>query len=236
MYVLGIESATPVAAVAVVTEEKILAERMVNNRRTHSVNLLPMMRDVLKDAGISKQELSGIAVSAGPGSFTGLRIGVSTARALAQVLELPVAGVPTLEVLAHQLQGISGIICPILNARKAEVYAALYQSNENQLRCIKPAFAASVEKLVEILGAFDAHVTFQGDGVTEYGSALRELLGERARFVPLSTSYPRAAVVAELGLRQLKSGAVGSYTTLLPQYVRLSEAEIKWRERCRAGG
>lgn len=232
MYVLGIEAATPVASVAVVTEGKIISERMVNNRRTHSVNLLPMVRDTLLDAGVDKRELSGIAVSIGPGSFTGLRIGMSTARTLAQVLQLPVAGVPTLDALAYPLEGYSGIVCPLLNARKSEVYAAIYKNSETGQACLQPAFATSVEQLSKQLLLFSEQITFLGDGVDEYRGLLHKLMGGRARFAPDCTSFPRGAAVAELGLLMFKSGAGQDPMTLLPHYVRQSEAEIKWQERC----
>lgn len=236
MYVLGIEASTLVAAAAVATEGKIFAERMVNNKRTHSVNLLPMVRDVLADAGIDKNMLDGIAVTTGPGSFTGLRIGMSTAKSLAQVLNLPVAGVPTLESLAYPLSGQAGLICPVLNARKNELYAALYRSNGKELNTLHEAFAAGVRQLVSILENYDEHITFLGDGLGEYRLEIAELLGEQARFTPDCAVYPRGAAVAELGLKIIKSGSGSNPLKLLPHYVRESEAEIKWRKRCLPNG
>ncbi|HBX22598.1 MAG TPA: tRNA (adenosine(37)-N6)-threonylcarbamoyltransferase complex dimerization subunit type 1 TsaB [Desulfotomaculum sp.] len=236
MYVLGIEASTPVAATAVATEGKILAERMVNNKRTHSVNLLPMVRDVLADAGIDKNKLDGIAVTTGPGSFTGLRIGMSTAKTLAMVLNLPVAGVPTLESLAYPLSGQAGLICPVLNARKNELYVALYRSNGKKLVTLLPAFAAGVKALASILETYDEHITFLGDGLEAYQSELTELLKDQARFAPECAVFPRGAAVAELGLQLIKSGAGTDPMTLLPHYIRESEAEIKWRERCLPNG
>jgi len=232
MLVLGIEAATPVAAVAVVTEEKILAERMVNNRRTHSVNLLPMIKDTLADAGTNKDQLTGIAVSSGPGSFTGLRIGMSTARTLAQVLCLPLVGVPTLDALAYPLSGHAGLVCPILNARKNEVYTALYRSTSAGQECLVPARAAAIQELLELLGSYKEQVTFIGDGLAEYAVTLKEQMGELACLAPTCASYPRGAAVAELGLQLLQKGTASDPMTLLPYYVRESEAELKWRERC----
>ena len=235
MFVLGIEAATPVASVAVATDGKILAERMVNNQRTHSVNLLPMIRDTLLDCGVDKQELSGIAVSIGPGSFTGLRIGMSTAKTLAQVLNLPVVGIPTLDVLAYPLSGLTGLICPVLNARKSELYAALYVWDKGQQICYKPAFAAGVKQLAELLLPYKQQVTFLGDGLPQYKSELSNLMGALARFAPECASFPRGAVVAEIGLARISAGHSESPMSLLPKYVRRSEAEIKWQERCRSG-
>ncbi len=236
MYVLGIEAATPVAAVAVATKEKILAERMVNNRRTHSVNLLPMVKDTLADAGINKEHLTGIAVSSGPGSFTGLRIGMSTARTLAQVLRLPLVGVPTLDALAYPLSGHAKLVCPILNARKNEVYAALYHNTGTGQDCLVPARATGIHDLLELLEGYGERVTFIGDGLAEYAVIIKAQMGERACLAPECASFPRGAAVAELGLRLLQTGAVFDPLTLLPYYVRESEAELKWRERYRDNG
>ncbi len=233
MFVLGIEAATPVAAVAVATEEKILAERMVNNRRTHSVNLLPMVKDTLADAGINKEHLTGIAVSSGPGSFTGLRIGISTARTLAQVLHLPLAGVPTLDALAYPLSGHAGLVCPILNARKNEVYTALYQNTVSEQICLMPARTARIHDLLELLERYEERVTFIGDGLSEYAGIIKSQIGDHTFPAPQCASFPRGAAVAELGMRLLQTGAVFDPLTLLPHYARESEAELKWRERCR---
>jgi len=232
LFVLGIEAATPVASVAVATEGKILSERMINNQRTHSVNLLPMIRDTLIDCGIDRQELSGIAVSIGPGSFTGLRIGMSTAKTLAQVLNLPVAGIPTLDVLAYPLSGLAGLICPVLNARKSELYAAVYSWENGCQVCLKPAFAAGAKQLAELLLPYRQQVTFLGDGLPEYKAEISNLLGDLARFAPECISFPRGAVVAEIGLAKITAGDSESPMDLLPEYVRKSEAEIKWQERC----
>ncbi|TLN04343.1 tRNA (adenosine(37)-N6)-threonylcarbamoyltransferase complex dimerization subunit type 1 TsaB, partial [bacterium] len=130
MFVLGIETATQVAGVAVVNEDRLVAERFVHNRKTHSQNLLPMIQQVLEDTGISPRELGGIAVSGGPGSFTGLRIGMAAAKSMAQVLGIPVTAVPTLDALAWNVTGVEGLICPILDARKQEVYTCLYNSRD----------------------------------------------------------------------------------------------------------
>lgn len=236
MYVLGIEAATPVAAVALATEGKILAERVVNNRRTHSVNLLPMVRDVLADAGINKQDLNGISVSIGPGSFTGLRIGITTAKTLAQVLKVPLVGISTLEALAYQLFGHAGLVCPILNAKKEEVYAALYCSDNLKQVCLLQPFATSPQGLIELLLAYNENVTFLGDGIVEYVDIIKQSMGDQARLAPDCTSFPRGAAVAEMGLQQIKAGTVQDIVTLLPQYVREPEAEIKWRERRQTRG
>lgn len=229
MYVLGIESATPVAAVAVADDGGILAERMVFNNRTHSVNLLPMIKAVLEESEVGRHNLAGIAVSGGPGSFTGLRIGMSTAKALAQVLGLPVAGISTLETLAYPLAGSHELICPILNARKNEVYAAVYEHTN------KPALAGPMavqpETLAELLLELGRPVVFAGDGVAAYAALLKERLGELATFAPLSANFPRGAAVAELGLVAFQKGIGIDPLDLRPQYIRPSEAEAVWLKK-----
>lgn len=231
MFVLGIEAATPVAAVAVVRGEKVLAERMVNNQRTHSVNLLPMIKAVMEDAGVSRQDLGGIAVSSGPGSFTGLRIGMATAKTLAQVWGLPIVGISTLEALAYPLTGQEGLICPILNARRDEVYAAVYRTVAGKLERLEGPMAIRPEELARRLESRDLPVTLLGDGVPVYGEFFLKQLGGRVLLAPGSASWPRGAPVAELGYRRLVAGEGMDPLKLLPDYIRLSEAEVKWLQK-----
>lgn len=236
MYVLGIEAATPVAGVAVVNGEKLLAERLVNNQRTHSVNLLPMIKSVLEEAEVEHGMLGGIAVSSGPGSFTGLRIGMSTAKTLAQVWELPIVGVSTLESLAHPLTGLKNLICPILNARKNEVYTAVYDGSSGKLTVILEPTALEPGQLAEKLLTMGRGVTMLGDGVPVYREIIRELLGALVGFAPGAATLPRGAAVAELGYRKLVSGEGTDPLLLQPEYIRLSEAETKWLQKQQCGG
>jgi tRNA threonylcarbamoyladenosine biosynthesis protein TsaB len=230
LYVLGIESATSVAAAAVAGSEGILAERMVFNKRTHSVNLLPMVKSVLEESGVGKHGLTGIAVSGGPGSFTGLRIGMSTAKSLAQVLGLMVVGISTLESLAYPLAGFCGYICPVLNARKNEVYTSIYD-NKAVLTCLTGPIAVHPEKLVEILFSLGAPVLFTGDGVSKYANVFSAGLGDMAGFAPAMSNFPRGAAVAELGLAAFMEGRGVDPAVLCPEYIRPSEAEVIWLKK-----
>jgi len=236
LYVLGIESATPVAAVAVAGEEGILAERMVLNKRTHSVNLLPMIKAVLEDSEVERRRLAGIAVSSGPGSFTGLRIGMSTAKALAQVWELPVVGISTLEALAHPLAGHGSYVCPVLNARKNEVYTALYDCTGPAPALLVSPRAVRIEELIEMLSDYCKPVTFLGDGVAVYGPRLKAEMDQLAVFAPMAAGFPRGSAVAELGLKALQAGRGISPFKLQPEYIRLSEAEVVWLKKHCSGG
>ncbi len=230
MYVLGIESATPVAGVAVMHRERVLAERMVNNRRTHSGHLLPMIKAVIEEAGLSPADVGGIAVSSGPGSFTGIRIGMTTAKTLAQVWGVSIVGVNTLDALAHPLAGLANLICPVLNARKNEVYTAVYDGADGNLKILAGPVALNPWDLASLLRRWpDRGVVFLGDGVEEYGNSFVELLGVRVFFAPVAIRISKGSSVADLGRIKLERGEGADPLKLLPDYVRLPEAETKWR-------
>ncbi|MDR9787722.1 MAG: tRNA (adenosine(37)-N6)-threonylcarbamoyltransferase complex dimerization subunit type 1 TsaB [Peptococcaceae bacterium MAG4] len=234
---LGIETATQVASVAVASDGGILAERMVHNQRTHSVNLLPMIKAVLEESVEERRCLDGIAVSSGPGSFTGLRIGMSTAKALAAVWNIPVVAVPTLEALAFVLKGHGRLVCPILNARKNEIYAAIYDyPDSDSMFCLHGPVAVKPGELADLLFELARPVTFTGDATGEFGQLFQERLGEKARFAPLSMVFPRGAAVAELGLLALREGRGSDPMDVKPEYVRVSEAEAAWLRKNRPGG
>ncbi len=232
MYLLGIESATPVAGVAVMQDDRILSERLVNNRKTHSGHLLPMIKEAIAEAGIMKEELDAIAVSSGPGSFTGLRIGMSTAKSLAQVLEVPLVGISTLDALAYPLNGLVNLVCPVLNARKNEVYTAVYDLSAGTFNNLTGPKAVKPENLVHMLSQWpDRQVTFLGDGVLEYREIIKNMMGDRAFFAPGAVNLPRGSSVAGLGRIKLQQGQGADPYTLMPNYVRLSEAEVKWQQK-----
>uniref|UniRef100_UPI0030840BB1 tRNA (adenosine(37)-N6)-threonylcarbamoyltransferase complex dimerization subunit type 1 TsaB n=1 Tax=Desulforadius tongensis TaxID=1216062 RepID=UPI0030840BB1 len=233
---LGIEAATPVAGVAVLEENKLLAEGFVNNKRTHSVNLLPMIKKVIADAGIKPEQLDGIAVSSGPGSFTGLRIGITTAKTLAHTWKLPVMAVSTLDALAYPLVGYHGLICPVLNARKNEVYTAVYRGKEKELKRLTGLMAVPPGELMQILNQWPDKVLFLGDGVDVYREEIIQTMGNRAQFAARAVALPRGAVVAEMGMLELKRGKGISPLEIKPQYIRQSEAEIKWAEKHKLSG
>lgn len=235
MHILGIDTATRVAGAAVIGEGRLISERFIHNLQTHSQNIIPMIQQVMDDAGITPQDLDGIAVTGGPGSFTGLRIGMSVAKTMALVLDIPVIAVSTLEVLAWNIYRTAGLICPVLDAKKTEVYTCIYKSGEHGLEeLIKPA-ALSIDALVEEISRFEGPVTFLGDGVPVYGEMISEKLGGRALFAAKINSFPRASAAAELGLVRLIESKHGDSTFLQPVYLRKSEAEVTWEQKnCRA--
>ncbi|MDI6632417.1 MAG: tRNA (adenosine(37)-N6)-threonylcarbamoyltransferase complex dimerization subunit type 1 TsaB [Bacillota bacterium] len=218
--VLGIETATPFLSVAVAAAEGLLAERSVLGARLHSVRLVPFIRETLAEAGVGLSDLSGIAVSSGPGSFTGLRLGMITAKTLAQVLQIPVVGIPTLLALAAPLLPGETAVCAVLTSRREEVYAAVYGSTQNGARPLVPAFAASPAAVAERLKPFDRMV-LTGEGAWAWKETFHEVLGSGVVFAPKVLQYPRGAVVAALGLSELGSGGGIDPLTLRPEYLRL---------------
>ncbi|MDA8233577.1 MAG: tRNA (adenosine(37)-N6)-threonylcarbamoyltransferase complex dimerization subunit type 1 TsaB [Clostridia bacterium] len=239
MLVLGIDTATVVAGTAIINDDKVIAERFVNNKLTHSQNLMPMVDQVLKDAGVGPRDLKGLAVSIGPGSFTGLRIGLAAAKGMAQVLGIPLVGVPTLDILTYNLAGVPGLICPILDARKQQVYTAVYRSGGQEGRLIPSLcpvkltdyLALSLDELVDTLMGYDEQVTFLGDGVAPYRAQLEEKLDNRASFASPINNLPRGSGVALLGFDKLRAGEGRDWLFLEPAYVRRSEAEVTWEKK-----
>ncbi len=224
MILLGIETATPVCGVALGREDAILVERSLNVGTHHVERLLPMVRDALAEAGLGLRDLDGIAVSIGPGSFTGLRIGLSTAKSLCWSAGLPLVAVPTLEAMAAQFPYAACPVCPALDARKKEVYAALYDTSSGEPGVLTaPAAVLPVPFVASLAGP----VLFVGDGARLYRREIVAALGEAARFAPAPLDRASAAAVAALGLSRLARGETEDLAGVEPIYLRKSEAELK---------
>jgi tRNA threonylcarbamoyl adenosine modification protein YeaZ len=239
MLILAIETSTLTGSVALVEAplrgdgswggEKILGERTLNLPGTHSERLMPSIDRLLRDASLSIGDVQGIAVAQGPGSFTGLRIGVSTVKALAYALRVPVAGILTLDALAHNVRFASSLICPVLDARKKEVYAALFRGEgEGRLQKISEDWAVAPEDLCSRIAE---KTIFLGNGIEIYGEFFRKKLGGKALLAPPELSLPRAVNVARLSLPKFKNGLTSDLFSLAPTYVRRSEAEIHYEIR-----
>jgi tRNA threonylcarbamoyladenosine biosynthesis protein TsaB len=232
--VLAIDSATNVAGVAVAEDNRLIAESFLNTNKTHSQRLLPMVANILQEVGLELEEIDGLAVTIGPGSFTGLRIGLATAKGLAQVSRLPLVGVPTLDALARNGIGWSGLICPVLDARRQEVYTCLYRALGGEIERISDYMAVSPQVLEGLLADKEESVFLLGDGVEMCRKTFSDRLGTRLKIAPAAALLPRAAHVAFLGLERLARGDVDSLHRISPLYVRQSEAEEKWQAKNRA--
>lgn len=226
MYVLGIETATPVGSVAVANENGLVAEYTLIRGTTHSERLLPVLDHLLKSASLPFRGIDVLAISLGPGSFTGLRIGVSTAKGLALAGEKPVVGISTLDALAENYRGIDTVLCPMLDARKKEVFAAVYRGSRTEgLEKLTPDLAIPPERIFAYLEGNG--IMFLGDGSILYRSLIEQAMGAKAGFAPPHLNHPRAATVALLGLQEAKRGNFLDLKTFTPIYVRSSDAELK---------
>jgi tRNA threonylcarbamoyladenosine biosynthesis protein TsaB len=229
MLILGIDTTTLACSVALLKNGTVLAEATLNIKKTHSERLMPLLNNLLIESGIERETLDAIAVAAGPGSFTGLRIGVSTARALAQGLSIPAVPACTLEALAEAVPTPDTLICPILDARRNQVYTALYRReirSPHALRTVIEPAALTLDELVSELKAYDQPVIFLGEGLNSYTSALEKALPpERAVITTAPFRLCRASSVALVGQRLLAANPKASYNELLPIYLRRPEAE-----------
>ncbi len=231
MKILALDSSGLVASVAVVTEDKVLGEFTVNNKKTHSQTLLPMVDEVLKILDMDVKELDAIAVAGGPGSFTGLRIGASTAKGLALVLNIPIINIPTVDSLAYNLYGTDHLICPMMDARRNQVYTGLYEWQEGEFKVVLPQFAAEVEELAEKLNSYNREIIFLGDGVEAQLSKFAPLLKAPYSIAPIHLSKQRAAALGALGVEYYKAGKLQEGDSFEPEYLRMSQAERERAEK-----
>lgn len=227
MRVLAIETSTMLGGVAVVDSGAgLLAEVRVNVMAAHSERLMLELDHVLRSASLSFKDLDAIAVSAGPGSFTGLRIGLGTVKGLAYSTGLPVVAVPTLEALAWNFPCSSSPVCAALDARKGEVYAGIFLWADGGFRRLMPEASLKPKELV--LRAADAGRTiFTGQGAFLHRRLIEEALGPDALFAPHNLAAPSPASVAQLGLALALRGEFSETASLRPVYIRKSEAELK---------
>jgi tRNA threonylcarbamoyladenosine biosynthesis protein TsaB len=228
MYVLGIETSTKTGRVAVVSEDCVIAQYSLNIELTHSERLMATVDRVLKDTGLTIADLGGFAVATGPGSFTGLRIGISTVKGLAFATGKPVAAVPTLQALAWNLPFAEYPVCPLLDARKKEVYAALYKSDDSVPVQTMPETVISLSRLAAMVAGT---TVFTGEGSYIYRAEIEKIFSTRALFAPRSATLPSAAAVAEIGIEMLRSGNQANLDTLTPKYIRRPEAEVAWEKK-----
>jgi len=239
MKILGIESASLVASAAILDGDIIKAEYTACNGLTHSQTLLPMIDEVVRMSGVDMKELDAIAVSAGPGSFTGLRIGAATAKGLGLALDKPLIAVPTLAATAFNMNGCDGIICPIMDARRNQVYNGLYKfEDDGEFVTLVDSRALGIDELLDELAEgnigvtgfepADSKIYFLGDGVPVFREVIKEKLGDRAICVAANNNRQRAASLAVLGAKMFESGETVSSDDFAPIYLRKSQAE---RER-----
>lgn len=226
MLILGIESATPVASVALADERGLVGEITLNIGLTHSEQLLPMLDDLLQQTRHPLSDVACIGISSGPGSFTGLRIGMATAKGLAQSRQLPVLAIPTLEAMAWQQSGMDGLISTMQNARRNQIYGALYRWKTPEsalfpvLEELLPAQAAAPEDWALRLGEYEEPVALMGDGAMVYAPIWREKLGDQARILPSYLGLARGSFVALAARQRYMAGEKQDFYQIKPLYIR----------------
>ncbi|AKL93849.1 tRNA threonylcarbamoyladenosine biosynthesis protein TsaB [Clostridium aceticum] len=232
MKVLALDTSSIVATVAVLDDEKLMGEYIINHKKTHSEKLMPMIEEILKSCEVSPKDIDVFAVALGPGSFTGLRIGLATIKAMAQALDKPVAGVSTLEGLAFNLVHCKGLICPIIDAQQDLVYTGLYQWHQ-ELSKVMEEDVVSIEDLLDTLKSRKEEVIFLGDALEKFQEQITRELGDLAIFPPKIVTMPRASSIGELAREKVKKGELKKASEVLPVYMRKSQAEKQWEERNR---
>ena len=231
MKVLGIESATIVASCALIDDDKLIGEYTQSHKKTHSEKLMPLIIKQLEDTETALDDIDTIAISKGPGSYTGLRIGAAIGKGLGQACNKPIVGVPTIAALAYNACALTGYIVPILDARGGRVYTGIYKWQSNLFHTIKEQWATEIEALIENLEALDEPILFNGDGASLHKQALIEKLGKKAQFISAYNNMPKASSVAQLGYEMAKKGHTISPYDFAPEYLRKSQAERNLNKR-----
>lgn len=236
MKILGIESASLTASVAVLSGETVIAEYTTNFKKTHSQTLLPMIDEIMQMTDMDVKDLDALAVSAGPGSFTGLRIGAATAKGLAYVIDKPIIPVPTMDAVAYGMYGSPYILCPLTDARRGEAYTGLYEFCGDEFVILQNACALPVTEQIQIAEKFaeerGKEIMYLGDGLPVFKDKIIELSKKTPHFAPAHVCCQRAAGIAVYGEVLYQKGAAVSSFEFDPIYLRKSQAE---QDRERAG-
>ena len=228
MKILGLDSSGLVASVAVGQEEKLFGEYKGKYKKNHSQTLLPMLDEIVRMTELDLNEIDAIAVAAGPGSFTGLRIGSATAKGLGFALGKPLIHIPTVDGLAYNLWGSRDLVCPLMDARRNQTYTGLYEFVDGKMRIIRAQCAVAIDEIIENVNREQRPTVFLGDGVPVFRAFIGENCQAPFQFAPAHMNKQRAASVASLGLLYFQEGKYETAAEHRPDYLRLSQAE---RER-----
>ncbi|MCM1153834.1 MAG: tRNA (adenosine(37)-N6)-threonylcarbamoyltransferase complex dimerization subunit type 1 TsaB [Roseburia sp.] len=235
MKIAALDSSGLVASAAIVEDDVLVAEYTIQYKKTHSQTLLPMLNEIKKMTDLDLASVDAFAVAAGPGSFTGLRIGSATVKGLAFVAGKPVVAVPTLEGLAYNVYGTDKIVCPLMDARRNQVYTGIYQFLVKEdtycLDIIKRQCAVPFEEIVQALNELGREVLFLGDGVPVFCERMKEIMQVPYTLAPAHMNRQRAASIAVLGSLYYAQGRVQSAAEHAPEYLRLSQAERERNEQ-----
>lgn len=225
MIWLGIETSNAPLSIAIVKDGQVLAEIVQNIKLTHSVTAMPTIEELFKKVNIKPVEIDVIAVSEGPGSYTGIRIGVTIAKTLAWTLKKPLVGVSSLKVLAANALLFNGLICTLFDARRQNVYAAVFKGNE--LESVVEDYHVHIDELLNRLKAFHEPVMFVGQDTANFKEKIMSELGEHAVFLQTSLNLPRASLLIDLAEKE-QLPPIEAVHTFVPKYHRIAQAEAEW--------
>ena len=225
MKVLAIESTGMVASIAIVDNDQLIGEYTMNHKKTHSQTLLPMLDELGKMIELDLNTIDAIAVSKGPGSFTGLRIGSATAKGLGLALNKPIIPVPTVDAMAYNLWGTDKVVCPIMDARRNQTYTGLYRFENGELQVIEEQCAVDIHEIIEKINAYGQPVIFLGDGVPVFEEIIAECIKVPYEYAPATCNRQRGSSVAVLGQQLYAKGIFESAEEHKPDYLRQSQAE-----------
>lgn len=231
MKILALDSSGLTASVAIVEGDILVGEYTINYKKTHSQTLLPMLEQVAKEIELDLSTIDYIAVAAGPGSFTGLRIGSATAKGLGLALEKPLVHIPTVDALAYQFYGTDKIICPLMDARRNQVYTGLFSFQGKEFVIVEQQCAVSIEAILEKVNIQGKEAIFLGDGVPVYAEKIQELVTVPYILAPAHRSRQSASAVAVLAQTYIAQGRIETAAEHAPDYLRLSQAERERMEK-----
>lgn len=232
MKILSIDSATAAATCAILEDDNVLSEITFNYKKQHSLILMPIIDELLNNTGMCISDIDGFVASKGPGSFTGLRIGLATIKGLSQGTGKPFVTVSTLDSLAYNLAYTDGIVCPILDALRENVYTALYTFDNCKLNRISDYINISIDELIDMLKVKNCNISFVGDGVPKFREKLIAHL-PKISFAPAHLNLARASSLGELGLELLSKGTFDDLYASVPIYLRKPQAEREYEEKMR---
>lgn len=231
MKILAVDTSAQIVSVAIMDSSTLLAEYSINHKKTHSQKLMPMISEIMHSLELTPSDIDVFAASNGPGSFTGLRIGITTIKALAYAVQKKVVGVPTLDALAFNIHATDSLVCPIIDARNNQVYTALYSMEHyNQVK-ITEYMGVPVAELVKIIKGKNQKVVFNGDAVALHKGFLKDELGEICSFSLDNLMLQRASSVAQVALKLLSEGRSENCFDMVPFYLRKSQAEREFDKK-----
>lgn len=232
MIGLAIDTSTNVMGVALANEQTVIAEFITNEKKNHSVRLMPAIASLLKEVDLTPKQLGRVIVAHGPGSYTGVRIGVSVAKTLAWSLNIPLVGISSLELLALNGRYFNGVVSPLFDARRGQVYTGLYRFEDGQIQTVEKERIILADEWAKHLQTVKESVLFLGNDLTKHRDTFQEILASKAYFGSPSEHNPRPSELATLGMQRDPVATIHLFT---PNYVQLAEAEKKWLQAQKNG-